>query len=174
MGNFLIKNKNIYLKLLTPESNLDNYHSWVNDEDTNRYLNKKPFQTIDDLKRYINYHLDLNNYLCGIYKIDTNTHVGNTLLSHIDLINNNCTVGILVGKEYWGKGMGTSAVSLISDYALNTLGFHKIIAGVVKENIGSSKLFERSGFILEGIRREEFKLDNKFLDTLYYGKINNT
>ena len=61
----------------------------------------------------------------------------------------------------------------MSDYAFNILKMHKVIAGVVKENIGSSKLFEKAGFILEGTKKEEFKMEGKFLDALHYGKINN-
>jgi RimJ/RimL family protein N-acetyltransferase len=44
---------------------------------------------------------------------------------------------------------------------------------VVKENVGSKKLFEKCGFVLEGIGKEEFKINDKFLDMLYFGKINN-
>ena len=173
MNNIITQNNNIYLKKLTLDSNLDNYLSWINDEESTLYLNKKETQTIDDLKKYIRYHLDSNNYLCGIFKKDTNIHVGNVLLSRIDLINSNCNIGILVGKEYWGEGIGTSAVSLMTDYALDVLKLHKVIAGVVEENIGSAKLFRKAGFTLEGIRREEFKFKGKFLNTLYYGKITN-
>jgi len=61
----------------------------------------------------------------------------------------------------------------MTDYAFNVLKMHKVIAGAVKENIGSSKLFEKSGFQLEGVKKEEFKFKNRFLDVLYYGKIKN-
>ena len=173
MNDIITQNNSIYLKKLTLNSDLGNYLSWINDEESTLYLNKKETQTINDLKKYIQYHLDSNNYLCGIFKKNTNIHVGNVLLSRIDLINSNCNIGILVGKEYWGEGIGTSAVSLMTNYALDILKLHKVIAGVVEENIGSAKLFRKAVFTLEGIRREEFKFKGKFLNTLYYSKINN-
>ena len=173
MNKVLAENNKIYLKKLNINDNLSNYLSWINDKDLTLYLNKIKKQNIDDLKNYITYHKDSNNYLCGIYRKNDNTHMGNVLLSHMDNINKNCRIGILVGKNYWGGGIGTSAVVLMSDYAFNTLKMHKVIAGVVKENIGSSKLFEKAGFILEGTKKEEFKMEGKFLDALHYGKINN-
>ena len=172
MNKVLAENNKIYLKKLNINDNLSNYLSWINDKDLTLYLNKIKKQNIDDLKNYITYHKDSNNYLCGIYRKNDNTHMGNVLLSHMDNINKNCRIGILVGKNYWGGGIGTSAVVLMSDYAFNTLKMHKVIAGVVKENIGSSKLFQKAGFVLEGIKKEEFKLGDKFLDSLHYGKIN--
>ena len=173
MNKVLAENNKIYLKKLNINDNLSNYLSWINDKDLTLYLNKIKKQNIDDLKNYITYHKDSNNYLCGIYRKNDNTHMGNVLLSHMDNINKNCRIGILVGKNYWGGGIGTSAVVLMSDYAFNTLKMHKVIAGVVKENIGSSTLFEKAGFILEGTKKEEFKMEGKFLDALHYGKINN-
>ena len=173
MNKVLAANNKIYFHKLNINDNLSNYLSWINDKDLTLYLNKIKKQNIDDLKNYITYHKDSNNYLCGIYRKNDNTHMGNVLLSHMDNINKNCRIGILVGKNYWGGGIGTSAVVLMSDYAFNTLKMHKVIAGVVKENIGSSKLFEKAGFILEGTKKEEFKMEGKFLDALHYGKINN-
>tara|TARA_R110000782_G_scaffold108212_1_gene196671 strand:- start:185 stop:712 length:528 start_codon:yes stop_codon:yes gene_type:complete len=173
MNEILLKNKNIYLKNLTIDDNLNNYLSWINDKELTLYLNKNKTQTKIDLKNYIQYHSNLGNHLCGIFDSITYTHVGNVLLSRIDLINSNCNIGILIGKNYWGKGIGTSAVSLMTNYALDTLGLHKVIAGVVEENVGSARLFEKVGFTLEGIRKEEFKFKDTFLNTLYYGKIKN-
>ena len=173
MSIILTENDKIYLRKLNLNDNLDNYLSWMNDEDSILYLTKKKKQTISDLKNYIKYHLDSNNYLCGIFKKSNDMHVGNVLLSRIDTSNENCDIGIFIGKEFWGEGIGTSAVILLSDYAFNVLGMHKVIAGVVKENIGSSKLFEKAGFKLDGIKKEEFKMGNKFLDHLHYGKIKN-
>ena len=99
MNKVLAENNKIYLKKLNINDNLSNYLSWINDKDLTLYLNKIKKQNIDDLKNYITYHKDSNNYLCGIYRKNDNTHMGNVLLSHMDNINKNCRIGILVGKN---------------------------------------------------------------------------
>ena len=172
MSKILIENNSIFLRKLNLKDNLDSYLSWINDKDTTKYLRKRKKQSINDLKDYIQYNLNSDNYLCGIFKKSNNLHVGNVLLSNIDKDNKHCDIGIFVGKDFWGEGIGTTAVVLMSDYAFNTLKLHKVIAGVVQGNTGSSKLFEKAGFILEGIKKEEFKMNDSFLDHLHYGKIN--
>ena len=67
MSTILTENDKIYLRKLNLNDNLDNYLSWINDKDSTIYLTKKKKQTVNDLKNYIKYHLDSDNYLCGIF-----------------------------------------------------------------------------------------------------------
>ena len=170
MSKVLAEDGRIYLRRLRVEDDLSNYLEWINDPEMNTYLSKKRKQSLGDLKSYIESHE--NDYLCGIFSKDNDSHLGNVLVSRIDNSNNNCHIGIFVGKESWGKGIGTSAVYLLSGYVLETKGFHKITAGVTKDNIGSSRLFEKSGYTLEFVAKEEFKLGDTYIDNLYYTKYN--
>ena len=169
----IIEDNNIYLRKLNLDDDLSKYLSWVNDKEMTVYMELRHKEhSIDDLKRYIGSHLESNNYLCGIFKKSDDSHIGNVLLSLIDEDNKHCDIGIFIGREYWGYGFGSTAVNLLCEYAFDTLKLNKIIAGVVKENVGSKKLFEKCGFVLEGIGKEEFKINDKFLDMLWFGKIN--
>ena len=152
MNKILIENNLIFLRKLSLEDNLDAYLSWINDKDTTAYLRKRKKQSINDLKDYIHHNLNSSNYLCGIFQKSNGLHVGNVLLSDIDEDNKHCDIGIFVGKDFWGEGIGTSAVALMTDYAFNVLKMHKVIAGAVKENIGSSKLFEKSGLKIKCLK----------------------
>jgi [ribosomal protein S5]-alanine N-acetyltransferase len=55
-------------------------------------------------------------------------------------------LGIVVGRAYWGKGVGTSAANLALAYAFNTLGFDEIQAEVLQRNFASIRLLEKVGF----------------------------
>lgn len=171
MSEVIVEDRRIYLRRLEVTDDLGRYLDWINDTDMNKYLVQKSKQTLEDLKSYIQSHE--SNLLCGIFSKEDDSHLGNILMSRISKPSNNCHIGIFVGKESWGKGIGTSAVSLLSDYILNTKGFHKITAGVVKGNIGSSKLFEKAGYNLEFVSKEEFRLGDEYLDSLYYTKYSN-
>ena len=172
MNKILIESDRIYLRQLDLNDNLTAYLSWVNDKEATTFMEirNKHFSS-DDLRSYIKSHLDLKNYLCGIFEKTNDLHIGNVLLSDIDDSNKNGVIGIFIGKKYWGKGFGTEAVNLMCEYGFDTLKLYKIIAGVVEKNHGSAKLFSKAGFALEGIKKEEFNMDGKFLNTLYYGKI---
>ena len=170
MNKVIAEDDRIYLRRLQTTDDLSKYLTWINDPEMNRYLTKKRSQTLEDLRRYIDSHK--NNYLCGIFSKSDDAHLGNVLASRIDYSNENCHIGIFVGKDSWGKGIGTLAVSLITDYMLYVKGLYKVTAGVARDNIGSCKLFEKVGYTLEFISKDEFKLEDMFIDHLYFTKYN--
>ena len=57
-------------------------------------------------------------------------------------------LGIVIGRAYWGKGIGTSAAHLVTGYAFSTLGLAKIQAEVLQRNRASRRLLEKVGFHL--------------------------
>ena len=57
-------------------------------------------------------------------------------------------LGIVIGRAYWGKGIGTSAAHLVTGYAFGTLGLAEIRAEALQRNISSRRLLEKAGFRL--------------------------
>ncbi len=57
----------------------------------------------------------------------------------------NDEIGYRFLPDYWKKGYGTEILDWLILYA-ESLGLEKLIAEVVKENIGSLKLLEKHGF----------------------------
>ena len=55
-------------------------------------------------------------------------------------------VGYWIGKEYWGKGIATQALSAL----LDQIKERPLYAHVVKHNIGSRRVLEKCGFIIIG------------------------
>ena len=50
-----------------------------------------------------------------------------------------------------GKGIGTIAAKIITDYGIQTLGFRRIEALVDTDNFASQKLLLSAGYVKEGI-----------------------
>ena len=59
-----------------------------------------------------------------------------------------------MAKEARGKGIGTIAAELITEYGLMTMGFRRIDALVVVDNEPSKQLLINAGYQLEGILRQ--------------------
>jgi RimJ/RimL family protein N-acetyltransferase len=57
----------------------------------------------------------------------------------------NRLVGYWIGKEYWGKGVATRALSAF----LHVVTDRPLYAHVVKHNIGSIRVLEKCGFSME-------------------------
>lgn len=54
--------------------------------------------------------------------------------------------GIKIAKDYRGKGYGSEAAKIISDYCLTTAGFPKVHLKVLPYNGRAIKSYEKAGF----------------------------
>ena len=57
-------------------------------------------------------------------------------------------LGIVIGRAYWGKGIGTSAAHMLIGYGFSTLGLAEIQAEVLQRNLASRRILEKVGFQL--------------------------
>ena len=90
-----------------------------------------------------------------------------------DVYRNTGELGYWIGVDYWGQGIISKAIPLMLNYGFNTVGYHRIEAGVFDYNQGSIKALERNGFTLEGILREQAIKNGKFMDIHMYAKLKN-
>ncbi len=65
----------------------------------------------------------------------------------------------------------TEAVTALSEYALDELGFRRIFAEPYATNQASVRVLEKSGFIREGILRANVVKEDRTLDQFLYAKI---
>lgn len=63
-------------------------------------------------------------------------------------------IGLWIGQEFHGKGYGTLAVRWLLAYGFGKLGMQKIEAQIYTGNMASRKIFEKNGFIQEGLIRK--------------------
>ena len=71
--------------------------------------------------------------------------IGLTITSNEERI---AELGIVIGRAYWGKGIGTAAAQLVTGYAFSTLGLAEMHAEVLQRNRASRRLLEKVGFHL--------------------------
>ncbi len=93
--------------------------------------------------------------------------IGLTITSKEECI---AELGIVIGRAYWGKGMGTAAARLVIDYAITILGLVEIQAEVLQRNIASIRLLEKVGFhrmrTISGDPRSNTDSEDSFLYVL--------
>jgi RimJ/RimL family protein N-acetyltransferase len=63
-------------------------------------------------------------------------------------------IGYWIGKPWWGQGLATELGRSLVDYARNTLGTRRLIAGYYKDNPASGRVLDKLGFVHvgEGVR----------------------
>jgi len=80
-------------------------------------------------------------------------------------------IGYWVGEDYWGMGIVSKVVNLITDYLFKKHKLARVTAHVYPWNEGSKKVLEKNGFINEGLLKNYAKKDGKIIDNYQYAKI---
>lgn len=142
-----IRSDRFYLRVLEESDASEKYASWLNDPIVNKYLETKE-TTIEKLKKYINEKLESGTCLLfGIFLNENDQHIGNVKLELADFEEKHENLGIFIGeRDYWGKGIATEVIGLITDYALNNLGVDKLCLGVLSGNDAAIRVYEKCGY----------------------------
>jgi RimJ/RimL family protein N-acetyltransferase len=81
--------------------------------------------------------------------------VGYVQLAFIDQRERRAAVGLLIGdRTLWGRGIGSTALRILLDYAFTVANLERVYAEVYGFNARSQRLMERVGFQREGILRQ--------------------
>lgn len=102
----------------------------------------------------------------------TDEAIGEVVFNEYDENTGNVNFRILLSEHFCNKGVGSEAVSLFVQYGFRELGLHKINLEVYRFNPRAQRVYEKAGFLLEGVKKEEFKYNNEFIDILLYGMVN--
>ena len=79
-------------------------------------------------------------------------------------------IGYWLAEEYWGRGITTEALRLMTDYATSYLKYKKLFAPVFEPNKASMRVLEKCGYELEGVLKHEVFKDGKYFDVYHYAR----
>lgn len=85
-----------------------------------------------------------------------------------DVERRSAELGYWLGEAYWGQGVMTWAVKALCQEAFATMGIVRIFAEPFAPNLGSRKVLEKTGFILEGIKRKSICKEGEMMDSCLY------
>ncbi len=103
-----------------------------------------------------------------IYDRASATPIGRLELRDIDWVAGAATLGVgLYRKNYWGKGYGTEAITLLLDYGFTVLGLHNVMLETYAYNERSLASYRKVGFKEMGRRREAQRLGDRRYDIVY-------
>ncbi len=153
------------MRLLQPSDATERYASWLNDTETNKYLETRK-ATTDDLCRYIKEKIESPNALFfGIFDAKDDKHIGNVKLEPIDREKSFATVGIIIGEaEYRGIGIGTEVINRLAGFVFTELCLAEINLGVIAENKPAIRAYEKCGFVIDHIEPKAMDHDGVLYD----------
>lgn len=89
-----------------------------------------------------------------------------------DVYRLSAELGYWIGEPWWGQGIATEAVRLMTQYAWETLGVERLYAVVFANNPASMHVLEKCGFEKEGISRRAVIKNGKMMDEVRYAILN--
>ena len=87
-----------------------------------------------------------------------------------DVHRHAATVGYWLGEEFWGRGIMTEAVTVLTDFCFENFPLRRISAEVFANNPASARVLEKAGFIFEGRLKNNVLKDGKLLNSLLYAR----
>jgi RimJ/RimL family protein N-acetyltransferase len=76
---------------------------------------------------------------------------------------------LMVAPALRRSGVASQAVRLACRHALVDHGFHRLQAETYGDNLAGQRLFERLGFVREGVRRRAYWRREQWLDGIIFG-----
>ena len=172
--SYFIKGPRLFLREIRQSDVNASYYAWLNDPETTRYLEVRHSPvSMEEMTRHVS-ELDgrTDILFLAICQNAGRKHIGNIKLGPINNIHRFASLSILIGdKSSRGKGYASEAISVLADFAFNTLNLNRLSAGLYEGNIGSYKAFEKAGFRKEGIFRKMRYYQGKYVDQIMMGLI---
>ncbi|MFN0015920.1 MAG: GNAT family N-acetyltransferase, partial [Saprospiraceae bacterium] len=90
------------------------------------------------------------------------------LHARFDVERKNMELGYWLAQPFWGQGIVPKAVAQMVDYGFRTFDITRIFARPYGPNVGSRRVLEKAGFVLEAHFEKTIFKNGEFLDELIY------
>ncbi|MBI5856202.1 MAG: GNAT family N-acetyltransferase [Sphingobacteriales bacterium] len=87
-----------------------------------------------------------------------------------DVYKMNVELGYWIAEPFWGKGIATEAVRLMTGYVFETFAINRIVAEVFEYNKSSMRVLEKNGYFLETVSRKGVLKNDYLVDNFFWVK----
>lgn len=154
------------------ERHAEQTREWANDLALGRLLDRaRPVSDTEHARWLTSLHGD-DRVFFAVESGPDARHIGNVWLWGIDPRHRKAEVRVLIGAaDYQGRGQGSESIGLIADYARDRLNLRRLYAMVLSINPRGRRAFEKAGFQLEGILRQDRWVGDDYADVWLLGKL---
>jgi ribosomal-protein-alanine N-acetyltransferase len=131
-------------------------------------LSLGPLKTIERSKRLIKgylkswvKHLQFN-YIIELRENKIIKKIGSVSIWNISWYHRRADIGIWILPDFWNKGIGKRALTLIKNISFFHLNLHRIEAHIAVDNKRSINLFKNCQFVEESILSEYLYINGRY------------
>ncbi len=149
------------------------YKTYSEDKEGNRLTGTKRTFTLEGVEKFFSRLLEANNRIdYAITLKDDPTYIGEVVLMDITAEERSAGFRIaLAGQKHYNKGYGTEAMMLILKHGFETLGLHRVQLDVFDFNPRAIHVYEKIGFVKEGVLRDDLMWEGEYHDSIIMGML---
>ncbi len=149
-------------------TDLETLFAWINDPDTVRFnAPYSPVHEIGHLAWFDKVTNDPTRIVFGIRDLDSGRILGVLQLINLQPIHRSAELVIRVGSDDdRGRGYGTEAVRLATDFAFRDRNLQRIWLRVFSDNARAIRVYEKAGLRQEGLLRRSCFIDGRWRDEI--------
>jgi len=122
----------------------------------------------------VSHNNNKNEVLYLIETIEDSKVIGHVGLYDIDFRVRKAEFAILIaGETNQGKGYGSLCTKFMIDYAFSELNIRKITLSLLSDNTRAFSLYQKYGFVQEGLLKNEQFKNGKYHDVILMALFNN-
>ena len=153
------------------ESDLPVLAAWINDPEVVAYTS--PYEPVSMSKQqewFDNLTSDRNTTVFGIQETKPGRLIGTCGLYGIHWKIRKAELRMRIGeKSAWGQGFGTDATRQLVDFGFRDMNLHRIYLYVFATNERAIRVYEKCGFVREGLLKDEGFIRGEYLDVVVMG-----
>ncbi len=140
-------------------------------EEVSRFISPPP-PTVEGFERFIAWTLRqraAGSYACFAVTLKGfDTAIGIFQIRETEPGFGTAEWGFALGSAFWGTGVFQEGVSLVLDFAFETLNVHRLEARAAVQNGRGNGALHKIGAVQEGVLRKSFMRNGVYLDQVLY------
>jgi RimJ/RimL family protein N-acetyltransferase len=126
--------------------------------------------TLEDARNFIRMAREKEPETLFAIEVDGKAIGGIGFIPGTDVERVSAEIGYWLGEPYWGRGIMTDVVKVVTEYAFEQFGFTRIWAVPYAWNAGSCKVLDKAGYSLECRMKKSAKKDGQIVDQFLYAQ----
>ncbi len=143
----------------------------LSSEEVSRFISPPP-TTVAGFERFITWaraQRQQGEYVCfAVVPHGTSIAIGLFQVRRLEADFSSAEWGFAIGSAYWGTGVFVDAGRLLIDFAVTTLGTHRLEARAAVANGRGNGALRKIGAVQEGVLRRSFLRNGEYLDQVLW------
>lgn len=167
-----LKGARVHLRILE-RGDIPTTTKWMNSEYISDIMGYLPTMSLEQqYEWYDRTKNDRSRYIFAICQNKDARHIGNVAIGNVDTLHRHGMFSIfLAGTADQAKGIGSEATMLVLGFAFEKLNLNKVYLRTSPRFTQAIHMYDRLGFVREGVMREHSYANGKYEDKIMYSML---